>query len=64
VPPRFQRLVLDAYTGEKQILKLANADHADPLQEQEEAHYFDALRWLRAKMTPANNQAPSRAARQ
>jgi pimeloyl-ACP methyl ester carboxylesterase len=51
VPARFQRLILDAYAGEKQVLELQGADHADPLSEEQLLRYRDLLDWLRERMT-------------
>ncbi|ADB14848.1 hypothetical protein Psta_0152 [Pirellula staleyi DSM 6068] len=48
VPPKYQRLITDAYAGPQQQLLLAEADHASPLDEREQQQYFEQLRWLRA----------------
>jgi pimeloyl-ACP methyl ester carboxylesterase len=50
VPVRYQRLILDAYAGEKQILELPDADHADPLNEDQLQRYRELLSWLRGRM--------------
>jgi pimeloyl-ACP methyl ester carboxylesterase len=51
VPPDCQRQVIEAYAGEKQILNMPEADHATPLEEDEEAHYLRLLDWLRQRAT-------------
>ncbi len=53
VPVRFQRDIHRAYAGEKQILELPEADHADPLNEKEMAQYAQMLHWLRRKLSPS-----------
>lgn len=50
VPPRFQEQVLDAYAGPLQLLRLSEADHADPLSEQEQTQYHELLHWLRGQL--------------
>ncbi|MBW3597793.1 MAG: alpha/beta hydrolase [Planctomycetes bacterium] len=57
VPPRFQQLVMTAYAGDKRVLNLADADHADPLAEHEVEQYRRMLDWLREC---ALNRHPSR----
>jgi pimeloyl-ACP methyl ester carboxylesterase len=51
VPVRYQRLILEAYAGQKQILELPGADHADPLTDDELLRYRELLGWLRGEMT-------------
>lgn len=49
VPPRYQRLVIDAYAGPKQIVTVADADHVFTLSPDEAEEYARALRWLRGQ---------------
>jgi uncharacterized protein len=46
VAPRFQRLVVDAYTGEQRIIPLPDAGHNSPLNEAATAELHRALEWL------------------
>jgi pimeloyl-ACP methyl ester carboxylesterase len=46
VAPRFQRLVVDAYAGEKRIIPLAGAGHNSPIQGVGLANFHEALDWL------------------
>jgi len=46
VAPRFQKLVADAYTGEKRIITLRGAKHARPITGVALANFYDALDWL------------------
>jgi len=46
VAPRFQRLVVDAYAGEKRIISLAGAGHNDPIEGAGLADFHRALDWL------------------
>ena len=46
VAPRFHRLVVDAYAGEKRLIELRGAYHNDPIQGAALADLNDALRWL------------------
>jgi uncharacterized protein len=46
VAPRFQRLVVDAYAGEKRIVRLAGAGHNDPIEGIGLADFHHALDWL------------------
>ena len=46
VAPRFQRLVVDAYAGEKRVIPLAGADHNSPVEGAGLANFHDALDWL------------------
>jgi pimeloyl-ACP methyl ester carboxylesterase len=50
VPTQFQQLVIEAYAGEKQVLHLPTADHADPLSEEELPRYRELLHWLRERL--------------
>ena len=49
VPPKFQRLVVDAYAGEKQVIPLAGAGHNSPLEGVALTHFHAALDWLVSK---------------
>lgn len=46
VAPRFQRLVVDAYAGEKRVISLAGADHNSPVEGTGLANFHQALDWL------------------
>ena len=46
VAPRFQRLVVEAYAGEKRIIPLANAGHNSPIEGVGLANFHEALDWL------------------
>jgi len=46
VAPRFHRLVVDAYAGEKRLIALRGAYHNDPIQGAALGDLNDALRWL------------------
>ncbi len=46
VAPRFQRLVVDAYAGEKRIITLAGAGHNSPVEDAAVADLHRALEWL------------------
>ena len=48
VAPRFQRLVVDAYAGEKRLIELAGAGHLTPLDEAALQKLRDAITWLAA----------------
>jgi hypothetical protein len=47
VPVRYQRLIMNTYAGEKQILELKEANHADPFNEVEQKRYCQLVEWLR-----------------
>src|SRR5205809_833952 len=49
VAPRFHRLVVDAYAGEKRAIALRGAYHNDPIEGAALADLNDALGWLLAK---------------
>jgi pimeloyl-ACP methyl ester carboxylesterase len=58
VAPRFHRLVVDAYAGEKRVIPLRGAYHNDPIEDAAVADLNGALDWL---LRGANTrQAPSR----
>ena len=46
VAPRFQKLVADAYGGEKRIINLRGATHNSPIDETGLADLYNALDWL------------------
>lgn len=46
VAPRFQRLVVDAYAGEKRIIPLAGAGHNSPIEGVGLANFHEVLDWL------------------
>jgi pimeloyl-ACP methyl ester carboxylesterase len=46
VAPKFQRLVVDAYAGEKRIIPLPGAGHNSPLDAAALASFHQALDWL------------------
>ena len=49
VAPRFHRLVVDAYAGEKRVIALRGAYHNDPIEGTALADLNDALGWLVGK---------------
>ncbi len=46
VPPRYQRMVLDAYAGEKRVIALPGANHNSPIEGAAVADLYQALDWL------------------
>ena len=46
VAPRFQRLVVDAYAGEKRVITLRGAYHNSPVEGAGLADLYKALDWL------------------
>jgi hypothetical protein len=46
VSPRFHRLVVDAYVGERRLIALPGAYHNDPIQGAALTDLNDALGWL------------------
>jgi alpha-beta hydrolase superfamily lysophospholipase len=46
VAPKFQRLVVDAYAGEKRVIPLAGAGHNSPVEGEGLAKFHAALDWL------------------
>lgn len=46
IAPRFQRLVVDAYAGEKRVIPLAGGGHNSPLEGAGLADFYQALDWL------------------
>ena len=53
VPPRFQRLIRDAYAGPARVVSVPAADHVFDLAEPEISEYAAALTWLRDAMATA-----------
>src|SRR5439155_7935711 len=51
VPPRYHRLVVDAFTGEKRVILLRGAHHNDPIEDTALAGLNNALDWLLGKAT-------------
>lgn len=49
VPPRYQKLVVNAYAGETRIIKLPGAHHNDPIEGTALADFNRELDWLLAK---------------
>jgi pimeloyl-ACP methyl ester carboxylesterase len=46
VAPRFQRLVVDAYAGEKRVIQLTGAGHNSPVEGVGLRQFHDTLDWL------------------
>ncbi len=46
VPPRYQRMVVDVYAGEKRVIALRGAHHNDPIEGASIADLYGALDWL------------------
>lgn len=53
VAPRYHRLVVGAYAGEKRVISLRGAYHNDPIEGTALADLNDALGWLLAKASSA-----------
>jgi uncharacterized protein len=51
VAPKFQRLVVDAYAGEKRIIPLPGAGHNSPIEGADLANFHSALDWLLPRNT-------------
>jgi alpha-beta hydrolase superfamily lysophospholipase len=49
VPSRYQKLVADAYAGEKRVIQLPGAYHNDPIEATRLADLHKALDWVLAK---------------
>jgi uncharacterized protein len=49
VAPRFQQLVVNAYAGEKRVIRLRGAYHNDPIEGAALASLNDAIDWLLAR---------------
>lgn len=50
VPPRYQRLIIDAHAGEKRVFVLPEADHASPVTKEDAPDYVEHLAWLRSQL--------------
>jgi uncharacterized protein len=59
VAPRFQRLVVDAYAGEKRLIPLAGASHNSPVEGVGLTSFHKALDWLWPRESNAANQSPA-----
>lgn len=46
IAPKYQRMVVEAYAGEKRVIQLAGAGHNDPLEGASIANFHHALDWL------------------
>ena len=46
IAPKYQRLVVEAYGGEKRVIPLTGARHNDPLEGASVAKFVEALDWL------------------
>jgi uncharacterized protein len=57
VPPKYQRLIHEAYGGEKEIVVLENAGHAGPFSPEAAAAYQRALDWLWSSIVAARYPA-------
>jgi pimeloyl-ACP methyl ester carboxylesterase len=57
VPVKYQQRIIDAYTGEKKLLILPNADHATPMIEDEVNAYRELLNWLWSKIETNRERA-------
>lgn len=51
VPNCYQRLIFEAYAGEKKMLSLAGAEHGQPLGPEHERAYIELIQWLDARLT-------------
>jgi uncharacterized protein len=49
VPPRYHKLVVDVYAGEKRVISLRGAYHNDPIESVGLADFYSALDWLLPK---------------
>jgi alpha-beta hydrolase superfamily lysophospholipase len=56
VPPRYQKLVVDAYAGEKRVISLRGAYHNDPIESVGLADFYHALDWLLPKTKSPQGQ--------
>jgi pimeloyl-ACP methyl ester carboxylesterase len=59
VPPRYHRLVVDAYAGDKRVISLRGARHNDPIEGTALADLNKALDWLLPKAASPLPQQPS-----
>jgi pimeloyl-ACP methyl ester carboxylesterase len=51
VAPRYHRLVLDAYAGQKRVISLPDAYHNTPIEDAGLVDFYNALDWLLPKTT-------------
>jgi alpha-beta hydrolase superfamily lysophospholipase len=51
VAPRYHRLVLEAYAGEKRVIPLRDAYHNTPIEDAGLVDFYNALDWLLPKTT-------------
>jgi pimeloyl-ACP methyl ester carboxylesterase len=51
VAPRYHRLVVDAYAGEKRVISLPGAHHNTPIEDAGLVEFHNALDWLLPKTT-------------
>jgi hypothetical protein len=49
VPPRYQKLVVNAYAGKKRIIKLLGAHHNDAIEGTALADFNRGIDWLLAE---------------
>jgi hypothetical protein len=56
VLPRYHRLVVDAYAGEKRVISLRGAYHNDPIEGAALADLNNALDWLLAQARSPGEQ--------
>jgi hypothetical protein len=52
VASRFQKLVVDAYAGEKRVIALRGAYHNSPIEGAALADLYNALDWLLPRNKP------------
>jgi hypothetical protein len=48
VPRRFQRLVVEAYAGEKRVIEMGGAHHNDPIGQKALRDLNDGIDWMLA----------------
>jgi pimeloyl-ACP methyl ester carboxylesterase len=58
VAPRFQKLVVDAYAGEKRIIRLPAAQHNSPIEGAAMAELHGAQDWLLQRNAPVGRAGP------
>lgn len=56
VHPRYQRRIIDKYQGEHRVLVLPDADHASPMEEDEQREYGQLLQWLRERIVAGHGK--------
>ena len=59
IPPAYQKMVVDAYAGEKRLVNLPDADHNDPPQGDAAEEARGAIEWLWSRVTPGRAPAAS-----